>query len=297
MFLNTFHLWDLLLKFKVQFYEPYLNQEILEFRNRYCNKARISQGTGLYALEFIHDKNDPRIPVPSKKGPKYRPLCLYFYRKLFCDVIKDPNTGNNIYLLNEAGQKYKLSKLDSCLHRIQHEAENNLSLLTSCPALYDLMLESDVNDGFKMKFPLLQKHLIELDISIPELCKRYSEFKFIYSGRYYSLDSIPEILPTSDYARFIKPSYYSITFEELGLQSFLQSHSNYQSYEKHPYFAPYRRFFAVLDLCSDYFFVQKDDRNQKRAEEIQSVKQFHIINELAVQYKTSEKQHILIVSR
>ncbi len=297
MFLNTFHLWDLLLKFKVQFYEPYLNQEILEFRNRYCNKARISQGTGLYALEFIHDKNDPRIPVPSKKGPKYRPLCLYFYRKLFCDVIKDPNTGNNIYLLNEAGQKYKLSKLDSCLHRIQHEAENNLSLLTSCPALYDLMLESDVNDGFKMKFPLLQKHLIELDISIPELCKRYSEFKFIYSGRYYSLDSIPEILPTSDYARFIKPSYYSITFDELGLQSFLQSHSNYQSYEKHPYFAPYRRFFAVLDLCSDYFFVQKDDRNQKRAEEIQSVKQFHIINELAVQYKTSEKQHILIVSR
>lgn len=297
LFLNTFHLWDLLLKFKVEFYEPYINLEILEFRNRYSNKARISQGTGLYALEFIKDPFDPRIPVPSKKGLKYRPLCLYYYRKLFCDVIKDPNTGNNIYILNESGQKYKLSKLDSCLHRIQQEALQNLNLLNSCPPLFDFILESDVNDGLKMKFPLFQRSLKELDIEISELCKRYSEYKFIYSGRYYSLKSIPEILPTLDYARFIKPTVYTVSFDEFGLQSFLESHSQYQSYEKHPYFAPYRRIFALLDLCSDYFFVQKDDRNQKQAEEIQSVKRFHIVNELSVQYKTSEKQYNVIVSR
>lgn len=295
MFLDHFHLWDLLLKFKVCYYEPFLNDALLEYRNRYCNKARISQGTGLYALEFIKDFTDPRIPIPSAKGPKYRPICLYYYRKLFCDIVKDPNTGNNLYLLNDAGQKYKLSKLQGCLSRIKDEAKHSIDLLTSCPTLFDLMLKSDVNDGLKMSYPLFLRHLKELDISLDSLCQRYAEFKFIYSGRYYLASQSPEINPTLDYSRFIKPSYYSMSFDKDGLQSFLDSHSDYLSYEKHKYFSPYRRFFAVLDLCSDYLFVQKDDRNQKRAEEIESVKRYHGVLELSVQYKVPEKQYNFIV--
>lgn len=297
MFLNSYHLWEILLKFKVQYYEPYITAQILEFRNRYCNKARISQGTGLYALDFIKDSNDPRIPVPSKTGFKYRPLCLYYYRKLFCDVVKDPNTGNNMYLLNDSGIAYKMSKLSGCLSRIQESAFSNIKLLTTCPALFDLIIDSDVNDGLKMTYPRFQKSISELNISLESLCQRYSEYKFIYSSRYYLISNPPKIQPSLDYLRFLKPSYYSMSFDSLGLQSFLDSHSEYQSYEKHEYFSPYRRIFALLDLCSDYLFVQKDDRNQKRAEEIESIKRFHVINELAVQYTSSPKQQFFTVSR
>ena len=283
MFLSRFHLWDLLLKYKVQTYEPYIQEEILLYRNRYCNKARISQGTGLYALEFIKNPEDPRIPIPSKNGFKNRPLCLYYYRKLFCDVVKDPNTGNNIYILNAKGQEFKLSRLSYSLNRLSQQAQNNLELLRDCPTLFDLILKSDVNDSFKMKYPIFSKTLAEVDLSI--VSKRYAEYKFIYSGRYYLISdssSIPDAF--QDYKRFLVPTYSPESYDPEGLNSFLNSHSDYRSYDQHPYFSPYRRLFALLDLCADYLFVQEDNRNQKKAEEIQEVKRFHTVNELSVRY-------------
>ena len=284
MFLERFHLWDILLSFKCEYFEPHINESILEFRNRYSNKARISQGCGLYALEFIRDKFNPSIPIPTKNGFKYRPLCLYYYRKLFCDVIKDPNTGNNMYLLNENGQKYKLSKLQSSLDRIANEAKSNLDILKECPTLLDIMVLSNVNtSGLKFNSGLFFRHLKELDIDVSELCKRYAEFKFIYSGRYFNRYTMPAISPISDYGKFLVPSFYTTTFDEEGISAF-KDDTNYIGYEKHEYFAPYRRLFAVFDLCSDYFFVQKDDRNQAKAEEIEKTRRFHVVSELSVKY-------------
>ena len=50
-----------------KFYSAWLDEQerlaINEYRNRYCNKCRISQGVGDYALQFIDDKLNPTILI------------------------------------------------------------------------------------------------------------------------------------------------------------------------------------------------------------------------------------------
>ena len=77
-------------------YYDFLNERLVElvdsglteWRNRFCNKCRVSQGVGDYALEYIKDIDNPTIEVPTKNGVKCRPLSLYYYRKLFYGVCR-----------------------------------------------------------------------------------------------------------------------------------------------------------------------------------------------------------------
>lgn len=57
--------------------DDYSKERINEYRNRYSNKCRISQGVGEYALDFIDDSLDPYIPVPTKQGIENRPINLF----------------------------------------------------------------------------------------------------------------------------------------------------------------------------------------------------------------------------
>lgn len=260
-------------------------EAVNEYRNRYCNKARISHGVGDYALEFIDDLLNPSVQVPSKKGFKNRPLPLYLYRKLYMDTVKD-KYGSNLYVLNSLGKEYKLAKLPERLKKKEQQAESNLNIIVNNRKLYEKMVESDINTEVSFSF---NEFLDELDYlynenNKEEIIKRYAEYKIIYEDRLfkintigdYSVGSMPVISPVADYERFLSPSYFTISRNDIRVHTYVESHyEDWLDYYAHPYFLRFVRVFAVLDMCADYFFVQGDDKAQAEAEERASTKRFH----------------------
>lgn len=264
-----------------------VKEALNEYRNRYCNKCRISQGVGDYALSHIEDMSNPLIPVPAKKGFKYRPISTnyYYYRKLFTVVWKDW-TGSNIRVLNDAGRQYKVSRFPDQVKKMVDKAACNLDCVLNSPELFEMMKESDVNTEVFFTYDefLRDTNYLLDENNLQNILTRYAHYKIIYEDRYFKIDEsrfgefgyFPNIDPVVDYERFLYPSFYTTTRSNLRLDTFLDSPcEDWIPYYSHPYFLRYLRLFAVLDLCADYFFVQKDDKDQEEAEERARIKRFH----------------------
>ena len=279
------HLWTEYHDFVLQTIEPAVLAGMNEWRNRFSNKVRISQGVGDYALEFIEDKLNPTIQVPSKKGFKNRPISMYYYRKLYTDVVKDEK-GQNLYVLNDLGQKYKLVHLSDRMKKMISKCSPYFQLLLDNPDLFSKMRESDINTDVIWTHKQFARELASLlkEDSLLNIIKKYAEYKLVYEDRFFSLQSegdtmvpcFPSIDVSRDYQRFLVPSFYSVSRNDLRLACFLEdTPENYLPYQSHPYFLRYISFFDVLDMCSDYFFIQKDDKNQQEAERIAATRRFH----------------------
>lgn len=265
------------------------------YRNRYCNKCRISQGVGSYALNFIDDYFHPTVQVPSKKGFKNRPLPLYLYRKLYTEVVHPTKVTHRgtikryapVRVLNDLGIEYKVSRLDEQIEKLKDNARGYYNIIINNEDLFERIRESDINTEVLMHYSDFLKeikYLLEEDNNIDKLLQRYAEFKFIYEDRFlpFQIDGhcssshFPTIDIYSDYRRFITPTVFSVTRSDLRLEEFLESNcSNYLPYYSHPYFLRYVSIFSVFDMCSDYFFVQGDNKAQREAEEKAEIKRFH----------------------
>ena len=210
---------------------------------------------------------------------------MYYYRKLFTDVVKD-SYGSNIRVLNSLGIQYKVSKLPEQLKKKQDVAYAQFQSIISNERLFNLMRQSDINTvvGFSFtEFQYMTNQLLKYN-TIQNIIKRYAEYKMVYEDRFFENHSLgvgeysnfPLIDVAGDYRRFLVPSIFSVSRNDGELDYFLEStQEGYLPYYSHPYFCRYLRLFDVLDLCSDYFFVQKDDRKQKEAEEIAQTRRFH----------------------
>lgn len=281
----NYDLWSDYRKFKKTKIEEKVRLALNEWRNRYCNKCRISHGVGDYALDFIGDEMEPVFQVPSKRGFKNRPISMYYYRKLYTKVIID-DAGSPIRVLNDLGIKYKLSRLDKQIEKKIEVAKNNLSLIVDNSELFEKMRDSDINTEVSMHFSDFLERLNYLlkENNIEEILRRYAEYKLVYEDRFFSFDTygdysvcnFPELDLYEDYSRFLVPSIYSVSRSDLRLATFLESPSkDYLSYYQHPYFLRFIGIFNILDMCADYFFVQGDDKAQSEAEEVAATKRFH----------------------
>lgn len=278
------HLWKQYWECFDSFIADKVRVGINEYRNRYCNKCRISHGVGDYALEHIEDKLNPLIQFPSKNGFKYRPPCLYYYRKLFTQVYIDKK-GSPLRILNEDGIKYKVSRLEQQINKMSEKAQVNLDLVLSDSSLFDKMRASNVNTCVTLSYQELKRICQRYDsFELTNIMKRYAHYKLVYEDRFFPFDQtgksalvgFPCINVTFDYLRFLEPSVYSVSRSDMRLTFFIENGApGYLSYSQHPYFAQYIGIFNMLDLCADYFFVQGDDRAQKDAEEVARVKRFH----------------------
>lgn len=269
-----------------------LEQKVKEglnyYRNRYTNKVRISQGVGDYALDFISDKLDPRIQIPSKDGLKFRPIGMYYYRKLFTDVYKD-ESGSNIRVLNELGIQYKLQKLSKRIDKLVSKTAGFLHLLNR--DLFNKMVASDVNTDVTYSYDDFVRMFCQ-DHS-EKILNRYAEFKLVYKDRYFFFDRdkycLPDCYPPinlySDYEGFLQPSFFTIDRSDFRLTDFLDKpNPSWLSYSSHPYFLPYMRLFAMFDLCSDYFFIQKDNEDERESEERARIRRFFTKHKLSKEY-------------
>ncbi len=279
------NLWEDYYKKYNEFIDEKIHKRLVVYRNRYCNKCRISQGVGDYALEFIEDRMNPYIQVPSKKGFKNRPINMYYYRKLYTDVVKDKK-GTNLRVINDLGIDYKVNRLDKQICRLINTSLSNINSLVDNKELFDKMKVSDINTSVFVShsdyLSILNDSL--KDNTLKNILQRYAEYKLIYEDRYFKINPdrnsefgyFPDINPHEDYRRFLTPSVYNVRRSDLRLDTFLESTpENWICYNAHPYFLRYMCIFNVLDMCADYFFVQKDDKDQKEAEERAATKRFH----------------------
>lgn len=293
-FVSSFHLDKDFLDFYNQRLDELVENGVNEYRNRYCNKCRISHGVGDYAIEDILSRDVPSIAVPTKRdGLKYRPLPLYYYRKLFTEVITPldssckvhckPSKMSPIRILNEDGLNYRLSRLKDNISKKSEDARTNLELVLSSPSLWEKMYNSDVNTDCFLSHSQLISLCNKLYESKQDFFLDYAIFKLVYEGRYFSVESShgvdvysrPRLDLLSDYARFIIPSYYSVSRSDIRLDSFLKgSNPSVLPYSSHPYFHKMLGIFTVLDLCSDYFSIKADDKLEEDAKERSRVKRF-----------------------
>lgn len=295
--IRRYSFWEEFADYRRSYIEPMVKECINEWRNRYSNKVRISQGVGDYALDGI-DKLSPSIQVPSKKGFKNRPISMYYYRKLYMDVVKDEK-NQNIYILNDDGREYKLYNLSKRINKMINKNEGYIDLLINNSELYDIMKNSDTNITNFMDYVDFLKNYNYLlsENNLQNILRRYGEYKLVYENRYFQVngdadnrdDIIPDINVYDDYDRFLTPAYYSVSYDASALLEFLNSpHEDWLSYCEHPYFHKYLGIFGVLDMCTDYFFVTKDDKDQREAEERSAVKRFHNITKLKEFYSRFE---------
>lgn len=266
-----------------------VDEGLNEWRNRFCNKCRISHGVGDYALKFV-DKLNPCVSVPSKNGFKNRSIGLYYYRKLYYDVVRPikksqvnekPCAYSPVRILNDDGIRFKVHQLNSSVDKLVSKVSSYFQLLLDDEQLFNLMKASDVNTEVFCSFDSLKKYGSSISQSV-FYC--YAYYKLVYENRFFKVPSsgidgvsdFPAINPISDYRRFLVSSYHFVDRNELMLDSFLESNCDgYIPYISHPYFLRYYRLFSVFDLCSDYFFIQNDNESQRKAEEIAKTKRFH----------------------
>lgn len=65
--------------------------------------VHISNGLGLYGIDFVSDWTNPKLPLKTSKGLLKMPIPLYFYRKKFCNTIYYVRNGrkNVRYIKNK----------------------------------------------------------------------------------------------------------------------------------------------------------------------------------------------------
>lgn len=267
-------------QFVEQKVEEQVHLKITEYRNRYCNKCRISQGVGDYALEFIDNELEPRIQVPDKKGWKRRPIGMYYYRKLFTEIVQD-EYGNKVRILNEKGQDYNVHKVCKRIVKLANMTSSNIKSLT--PELYDKMIKSDVNTDVNFSYTY-ERFINDLNNKDEKIYEDYAIYKMVYEHRFCSLKSagnsdefvFPAIDYVADYRRFIRPAVLDVHYSPNGVSAFLNDiPEGYTSYSQHPYFLCNLRVFCVFDLLADYLFCESDDVAQRKAEELAAIKRFH----------------------
>lgn len=271
---SEYGLWKDYRDFVKQLVSEKVADDIRIWRNRYCNKCRISHGLGSYAEKFITNKLNPSIPVPTDNGIKNRPIGLYYYRHLYCDVVKDEKTFNNLYILNDLGIRMKKFKLDFRIERLAVAARANYS------SLFDIDINKLNNSSINTDLYIDSQFLDSLSSCPPddESFRLYAVYKLVYEDRYFSLlsdGSFPVLDYHRDYERFLIPSYNLTSYNPLLLDAFLDNHVGSYEYAYHKLFYPHLRFFALLDLLSDYYFVSEDDEREAEYKRRRELKKFH----------------------
>lgn len=255
-----------------------------EYRNRYCNKTRISHGVGDYALQFM-DLENPTVQIPSKKGFKSRPLSMYYYRKLFTDVVVDKK-GSPIRYLNDLGIEYKCSRLDKQIKKVADRAAGSIDIITGNRDLFNKIKESDVNTKIFFSYDdfLRDMNYLLNENNIENILTRYGEYKTVYEDRYFKFNYegegefgvFPNINVSADYRKFLSPTVFITHRSDTLCNTFIErTPEDWCAYYSHPYFLRYVRLFDLLDIVADYFFIQGDNKAQAEAEERAATKRFH----------------------
>ncbi|QCS36009.1 replication initiator protein [Capybara microvirus Cap1_SP_87] len=270
-----------------------VSEQKKEFRSRYCPKVMISQGVGKYALDFINPDH-PYVVIQTTKGPQSRPVSLYYYRKIYCDTLKDEK-GQNIYVLNSRGIDMRMRNLSKELTKLIDDTRKVIQLFRDDSykaefyanqreylfhplnkyntSLGDIWNDIHSDEDFDMKLNNIENKLYD-----------YAIYKKIYEWRSYRQDgdSVSVIDPEYDYSCFLHSPALDCSYLPNGFDDISDSEtSKYNLYCDHPRFKCNIGLFTLLDCMVDYAFWQKDKAKRRRYEERNKVRKQQIVEKIS----------------
>ncbi|QCS36426.1 replication initiator protein [Capybara microvirus Cap3_SP_367] len=242
-----------------------IRERVNEFRRRYCGKVRHSNDFGLSGLSTIKDDMNPRVLFPSKKGYKYRPLPLYYYRKKYCvvDYYMQGDKKIPYYRLNDLGVKYTNFKLDSLIDSKKITTEKALSFVDKLGSGY---FYSEQFKSLGMPENKVKYLIGDLNSSIKD---NYSVYSVVYKNRSLSgLEDIDRPLDMyNDWCYFNTPVIKEDNSNTYTAYAFLKSftrydftddglvHTNSLTYRYHKDFECFLEYFDLLDSIIDYYVM------------------------------------------
>lgn len=237
-----------------------IDHRMRQFRNRYGDKVRLSNGIGEDACnKILWSDHSPILMVPDgKKGFKSRTLPLYIFRKKYCYVDKSNPEKYPRYVLNELGLALKMDQFSVLVNKRYNDAIKARDVFMSRP--YDFPFDDNPFD-------------VE-----PDAYMRYADYKTVYQYRQYdpkTLHLSDDLDPFADFCRFLKPpgnedwnpSHHIL--DDQGLPAIRLE------YISHPHFAPYSLFFSAVDIVLDKLEFEDDKKNMEYFQEKERLKKLY----------------------
>lgn len=224
---------------------------VRKWKNRYGLKTRMSNGVGLYGLEFVKNKeSNPTISYITSKDCKDKPLCLYLYRKLYMDVVKCPVTGNPLYILNSLGLQLKHNQLPSQIN-------------TTIDTLKQAIIH--FNECRFNNLPVYNRYYDSIRVpreTIPDNAYyAYAVYTLVYKHRHFKDElecnlridiDIEDVL--KDYDKYLLNTYWSLDYDEISLKQRIYTNRDHLvAFTSHYAFVPYARYFDYFDKVTDAF--------------------------------------------
>lgn len=231
-----------------------ISQSYRQYYNQYGAKVRTSKSLGVYGLNFVRQvDNNPHFVLDTDK-PDPQPICLYYYRKLYMDVVKCPVTGNPLYVLNQNGIDLKCCNLQSNISKLNDNLEH-------CISFFGCNVHNSNLWSFASKYNITPSLYAEVasDFNLHSVLYRYSVYRYVYQYRHYSsFDNAPAIDNgfsfdniLRDYAGFLKSNFYTCDFEESSLirviPHFMRNDCHVYSFLCHPLFSSFKSKFDVIE--------------------------------------------------
>lgn len=259
-----FEFSDFLAGFKDYFDRLYLPEISLRSYRVYCNqfgsKVRCSKSLGIYGLQFVNDfKSNPHFTLDKSKEVVNQPICLYYYRKLYMNVVRCPQTGNPLYVLNEDGINLKCLNLRSNLDKLKRDVYSALDFASSNSGNNDFLgllscCNLDIYKSGVLSFSSCP--------NFSEIIDRFVVYRFIYQFRHYDTLNPPALSSSvsfdsylHDYRTFLRSNYYTCDYSELYLLKCVEvCHSPFiVSFDSHPYFFSFISYFRLLESILTVF--------------------------------------------
>ena len=247
-----------------------VDQSYRNYCNTYGSKVRTSKSLGIYGLQFVKDvSTNPHFVLDKSDEVVAQPICLYYFRKLYMDIVRCPHTGNPLYVLNESGINLKCLFLKSSLDKLSRDVYLSL----------DMFNQQVANDSYRAK--LYDNRISWLDycslVNNPDLAdivNRFVVYRFIYQYRHYDTFSQSPALNNgftydnylSDYRYFLKSNYYTCDYSDMFLLTMLElKHSRfYLSFDSHSVFLSFIPYFKQLECFLDVYreFMSESKKRQ-----------------------------------
>lgn len=215
---------DFMSSFKDYYNRIYLpavvRQEYHNYLNMYGSKVRCSKSLGIYGLSFVRDEDvNPHFVLDKSNQVVTQPICLYYYRKKYMDVVRCPYTNNVLYVLNDKGIDLKAKLIPSVISRFHSSLSDSINAFSNNKIdspLWNFALSKDLKyDDFKS---------LCSEFDLDSLLYEYSVYHNVYEYRSYPLSSplhLNYAFDTEDivhdYVKFLSSNFYTCDYSELYL--------------------------------------------------------------------------------
>lgn len=245
--------------YKSVYFPSVVDMQYREYVCKYGSKVRCSKSLGIYGLSQIRDcDSNPHFLLDKSNSVVTQPICLYYYRKKYMDIVRCPNTNNVLYVLNDAGLALKCSKLPDVINK-------TVSSVNACFSAFSFNKFDSPLWSFALSKDIKIERYYELlsDSNFDDLVNKYSVYRNVYQYRSYddisliSLDSSFNIDDIRyDYRKFLQSDIYTCDFTDMFLITWIErcDSANITSFNLHPAFSSYIQKFAII---SDFLDVYK----------------------------------------